>query len=123
MLCTIEQFFINLRVRHHFGWIEQAQLHSRRKEPNQRRIDFALFQNSLFIGIKVWSVIVVVFYLGEKIHAFVVHTTPQRQRGGFGLGLGEVMISKNVQNCAAIRDNIAIELPFAAQLVLKKKLI
>ena len=59
----------------------------------------------------------IVFDFGE-VHALIVHAPLNGQSGSLRLGLGEVMVTKNVDDCVAVRDDIALELPFVSQLVL-----
>ena len=64
----------------------------------------------------------IVLYLCE-VNALVIHAALHGQRRGFSLGLGEVMIAENVDDCFAIRNHIALKSPLAAQLILQQKLV
>src|ERR1019366_6459641 len=67
--------------------------------------------------------VVIVRHLGKEVSAFVVHAALERDGGSLGLRLGEFVAVEDVCDSAAVRNHIALEAPFAAQLVLKQKLI
>src|ERR1019366_5408082 len=71
---------------------------------------------------EVGFVVVIVFYLGE-VNALVIHAALYGQRRSFRLGLGEMMIPKNVDDCLAIRNYIALKAPLAAQLILQQEVV
>ena len=95
-----------------------AQLHPRREQPDERSIDLALLQESLLVCVVVRPVIVIVLNLRE-VNALIIHTPLNSERRRFRLGPREFMIAKNVDDCIAVGDNIAIKLPLASQLVLQ----
>ncbi len=80
------------------------------------------FKKSLLIGVEVGLVVVIVLYLCE-VNALVIHASLHGQRGGFRLGLGEVMIPEDVDDCVAIRNYIALKTPLAAQLILQQEFV
>ncbi len=101
MFRSVEFFFVNRRVWNHLRRIEHAQLHPRREQPDQRGVNLAFFQESLLICIEVGLVVVIVFYFCE-VNTLVIHAALHGQRRSFRLGLGEVMIPEDVDDCVAI---------------------
>jgi hypothetical protein len=115
---VLSSFFRQFSNKGPFRRIELAQLHPRREQP-MSAVSISLPSRIPACCVVVWPVIVIVFDLGE-VNALIIHTPLNSERGRFRLGPGEFMIAKNVDDCIAVRDNIAIKLPFASQLVLQQ---
>ena len=58
-----------------------------------------------------------------EVDALVVHAPLNGERGGLGLGLGEMMVAEDVDDRVAVGDDVALKLPFVSQLVLQQELI
>lgn len=83
----------------------------------QRLVDRAFRQVSLLHSIDVGLVVVVIVHLGEEVRAFVVHAALEADARRLRLRGAEVMVRKDVEDCAAVGDNIALESPLVAQLI------
>ena len=57
----------------------------------------------------------------SEIYALIVHAALQGQSRSLRLGLGEVMVTIDVNDRFAIRDDIPLEPPFSPQLVLQEQ--
>ncbi len=112
-----------LRVRNFLWRIEHSQPHARREQPFQGNIEIGLREQPLLHGIHVRLIIVAVFGHGKEVRALIVHSLLQRNRGGFGLTLREVVPLININDRVAVRYHIAAKLPCAAQLILQQESI
>ena len=119
---TVELLFVDLCIRNHLRGIEHAKLHTCCEQSNQGRVDVALLQKALVVSVEVGLVVAIVFDV-RVVQAFVIHAALDGQGGSFRLRLGEVVIAKDVDDGGAVRDHVALEIPFAPQLVLEQKLV
>jgi hypothetical protein len=113
---AVEQLLVDFVVGHHLRRIEHAQLHARGEEADDGGVDLALFQIALLHGIEIGLVVVVVLDLEGEVDALVVHAAAQADGGGLGLGGVEVVAVVDVDDGAAVGDDVALEVPPAAQL-------
>jgi len=120
VLGTVEELFINFGEGHHPRRIEHAELDPGREEPHQRKIQFALFQETLLHSVDVGVIVAVVIHFLVGI-ALIVHAPLDRKRGAFGSRLHEVVVAGNVDDRIAVRYDVPLEAPFPTQLVFKKE--
>ena len=120
---AIQFALIDLRVRNHVRRVEHAELNARRVQADDRRVDVALFQEAFLHGIDVWLVIMVVLDLEGEVDAFVVHAALQADGGRLRLRRLEVVVLVDIDDRAAIGDDITFEVPLAAELVLKQEFV
>ena len=80
-------------------------------------------QIALLDGVEIGPVVVVVIDLDGEVDALVVHAAAQADGGGLGLGGIELVAVVDVEDGAAVGDDVALEVPPAAELVLKQELV
>ena len=120
---AVEFLFVNLRIRNHLRGIEHSETHSGGEQANERSVHRAFRQISLLHSFNVGLVVVVVFYLREKIDALVVHAALERNGRGLRLSWTVTVTLKDIVDSAAVRDDVSLELPRAAKRVLQQKLV
>lgn len=74
-------------------------------------------------GVDVGLVVVIVFDLVKEVDAFVVHAALQRDRGGLRLRGAIAVAVENVDNGAAIADDVSLEVPGSAKGVLQEEFV
>lgn len=101
----------DLRVRHHRVGIEHSQSNARLEEPRDGAVDVGLGQQAAFDGADERAVLVAAVEVGAGLD-------------GIGRGLfersGGVVVVEDVADGAAVRGDVAVEVPFVAQDVLEQ---
>ena len=111
---AVELALRDLRVRNHVRRVEHAQLYARRKQANHSGVHRTLGEITLLHGVDK--------SLGIA-GTFVVHAANDRNGRGFGLRRPVMVTGENIRDCAAVGDDISLETPLAAKLILKQELV
>ena len=114
MFGAVELALRDLRVRNHVRRVEHAQLYARRKQANHSGVHRTLGEITLLHGVDK--------SLGIA-GTFVVHAANDRNGRGFGLRRPVMVTGENIRDCAAVGDDISLETPLAAKLILKQELV
>ena len=122
MLGAVEFLLIDLCVGNHVRRIEHAELDSRREQANQARVESALRQISLLHGVDVGLVDRLAETRGER-DALVIHAAQDGDRCALRLRRTIAMVGRDVADGIAVGDDVSLESPLAAQLILQQVLI